>query len=192
MNKPKKSELGFSSIEAILLLVVVIAIAGVGYYVYKAKKNTTTTYNTAANASTTTKPTVKKSTTPVSISTTDATQLLTTFYQKYSTVKLATAPSGTLQGIVKQYGTTNLVSYDVPKSGYSYPEDPILCAQNQPTSVSVGSVTSTASAATGTVTEVFGSDTVKVQATVVNQSGTLKIDTITCSPAAVASPSGSN
>jgi len=188
MNKLKKNEWGFSAIEAVLLLVVVIALVGVGYYVYRAKKNTTATYNAAANTSTNS----TTSTQSASINTTDVTKLLTTFYQKYSTVDSAAPSSGTLQGLVKQYGTFNLVSYDVPKVGYSYAEDPILCAQDTPTSVSVGNVTSTTTKASGTITEIFGSDTAKVQATVVNQSGSLKIDSIACNPAAVPGPTGMN
>lgn len=44
--KINKSNKGFSSIEAVLLIVIVLAIAGVGYYVYRANQNSLNPNNT--------------------------------------------------------------------------------------------------------------------------------------------------
>jgi hypothetical protein len=65
MRRLKKSDDGFSHIEALLVIVIAIVIAGVGFYVYHARNNSNKSYTSAANASTTTKPAVKpKATVP--------------------------------------------------------------------------------------------------------------------------------
>ncbi len=84
--------------------------------------------------------------------------------------------------VVKKYGTANLDSYYTPAAGYAYQVDPILCAQNTPTGVQVSGVTTTANKASGTVTEEGFAQPYTTRFMVVDQSGTLKIDTITCNP----------
>jgi hypothetical protein len=114
------------------------------------------------------------------MSVSSVTQLVTTFYNRY----LACAGPNTVtcdNSVVKEYGTGNLDSYFTPAAGYLYQSDPILCAQDTPRAVHVSGVTSAPNQASGTVTEDFTSS-ITTMFVVVEQSGTLKIDTITCTP----------
>ena len=51
MPKRLRSQQGFSSVEAILVIVAVAIIAGIGWYVYHTKQNTDNALNTATETS---------------------------------------------------------------------------------------------------------------------------------------------
>lgn len=181
MIKVSKNEKGFTVVEALITVLIIVVIGFGGFYVWHTEHKPKTTASNVATTSSTT-PAEKTTTTP--LSTTTTTQLLNNFYTQYIAASNSTSTSQTslIKHVVQQYGTSSLVSYAYPSTG-SYSENPIVCAQDTPTSFSVSGVTSTSISAAGTITEVFGSDTVKVNSTVVSQSGNLKIDTITCNPA---------
>jgi hypothetical protein len=151
-------------------LLVVIAISACG-----GSKAASTIRSATAAPSTTTMPPV--------MTASSVTQLVTTFYDQYlACYGPNSAGSGCASNVVKEYGTANLGSYYTPPAGYAYQADPIVCAQNKPTGVRVSGVTTTANRASGTVSEEgFGAPNT-TSFVVVDQSGTQKIDTISCDP----------
>jgi Tfp pilus assembly protein PilV len=192
VGKLKNSQKGFTAVEGLLIVLILVVIGAVGYMVYH-NDHKTKTLNASTSASTqSTKSTVSNSnkpvatTSPAAISASAVTSFVTTFYNQYA----ACFNSGNLNqtcttNLVNQDGTSNLYSYYKPSTG-SYPADPIMCAQDNPPSVTVSGVTTTSTSASGVVTENFTTpNTVKF--TVVSQSGNLKLDTVTCSPPLVAS-----
>ncbi|HEY1835386.1 MAG TPA: hypothetical protein VGG13_01030 [Candidatus Saccharimonadales bacterium] len=175
MNKLSKNQKGFGAVETLLVLIIIILIGAVGWLVYKDHHKTTPPAKASTSANTNTPPAQ-----PAKVSTSAATQLLTNFYTKY---KACNADQTCTANLVKQYGTANLLSYYKPATG-SYAEDPMLCAQTLPDSISVSGVTTTSTSAAGTVTESFASNSVAIKFTAAKQSGSLKIDTVTCDPPA--------
>ncbi len=118
---------------------------------------------------------------PPVMSASSVAQFVTTFYNQYLACQGTNAVTCS-SSVVNKYGTPKLDSYYTPAAGYEYDSDPILCAQDSPTGVQVSGVTTTPNTASGTVNEEgFGSANTTTFV-VVNQSGTLKIDTITCNP----------
>ncbi|MHB1865415.1 MAG: hypothetical protein ACYCPS_04645 [Candidatus Saccharimonadales bacterium] len=141
------------------------------------KENKTLSTSSKSNSGTTT-----------SLTQASVTAFVNDFYNKYITAAKSTNSTqrSQLAQLVQQNGTAALVNYYTPPSGYSYPADPILCAQNIPTSMAISGVSVNTDNATGVATESFGaSQPVKVNFSVINSSGNLKIDTITCSPALI-------
>jgi Tfp pilus assembly protein PilV len=185
MSKISTNEGGFTVTEVLLVILIIAVIGFGGYYVWhiqhKTKATTTTITTTSNTKPTTTTPTAA---TPAPLSISAVTSLLTTFYNQYISASNSTSTNQAtlIKQVVQEYGTSNLVNYAYPSTG-SYSEDPIVCAQDIPSSFSVAGVTSTSTSAAGTITEVFGSDTVKVNTTVVSQSGSLKVGTVACNPA---------
>jgi hypothetical protein len=126
------------------------------------------------------------------MSVSSVTQFVTAFYNQYAACHGGKGGPTCTSSVVNEYGTANLDSYYTPAAGYSYNADPITCSQNLPSGVEVSDVTLTPNQASGTVTEDF-TPSITTMFVVVDQSGTLKIDTITCNPPAVAliKPGGS-
>jgi hypothetical protein len=123
---------------------------------------------------------------PVSVSAT--TNFVSTFYTEYTKCFTTGNLNQTCtKNLVGQDGTKNLYAYYIPPTGYSYPADPITCAQDTPNSISVSKGTVYSGAASGTVAEAYDSGPSSIQFSVVGQSGNLKIDSITCNPALPAS-----
>ncbi len=132
-----------------------------------------TTASSAAALSTTTMPPV--------MSASSVTQFVTAFYNQYAACHGGRGGPTCTSSVVNEYGTANLDSYYTPAAGYAYSADPITCAQALPGGVEVSDVTLTPNQASGTVTEDF-TPSITTMFVVVDQSGTLKIDTITCNP----------
>lgn len=167
---------GFTVIETLLLILVLAVIGFGGFYVWHTEQKPAATNKTV-------------STTPATLSISATTQLLNTFFTKYIAADNASGtPTGlsAVKQLVEQYGTSNLLTYAYPTTG-SYDSNPITCSQDIPTSFTVSGVTSTTSSATGTINEVFGTVSTSIKATVVSQSGSLKVDSVTCNPPLVPS-----
>ena len=166
MKDFRHNNFGFSLLEGLLVVVVLVLVGGAGYgiaYHRYRKANTTSISQTASPAN--------------AVTTAGATELLTTFYQQYTAASRATPPStATMTNVIKQYGTSNLVTY----ASKSYNANPIVCAQAVPDKASVSNVHSTTVGALGTIRETFGIGMVNIDVVVVNQSGSLKIDSIAC------------
>ena len=182
MIKVKNNQQGFSAVELMLILVIVVLIVVVGWLVYKDHHKTTTSTSTTTSTTSSTQSKISES---------SVTQLVKTFYNKYSDC----FSNGNLNqtcttNLVNQYGTSNLYSYYKPTSG-SYAEDPIMCSQDSPSNISVSTLTATSSSATGTVVENFGTSSSNVKFSVIKQGGNLKLDSVTCSPPAVVSTQAS-
>lgn len=196
MQKQQLNSKGFGLVGVLIVVAALIVAGGAGAYVYhrdhKAKMETDTGSVITDHSSTTSNSTNTGSTnsTQAKLSVSDVSQFLTDFYNQYIAIASGKNTSTTRAQLVQQDGTSNLVAYYTPKTGYSYPADPILCAQAVPNSISVTNVTPDTDSATGTVVESFGSSTAQVSFTVVKQAGALKIDNIACNPALVASPGG--
>src|ERR1035437_3923693 len=128
-------------------------------------------------------------TTPPVMSASSVTQFVTTFYSDYFACLRTNDASTCATGLVRENGTPNLESHYTPAPGYAYQADPITCAQNYPPAVHVSGVTTTPTRASGTVTEDFARP-ITTGFVVVDQSGMLKIDAVTCTPPmeAVAEP----
>src|ERR1035437_3697826 len=128
-------------------------------------------------------------TTPPVMSASSVTQFVTTFYSDYFACWRTNDASTCATGLVRENGTPNLESHYTPAAGYAYQADPITCAQNYPPAVHVSGVTTTPTRASGTVTEDFARP-ITTGFVVVDQSGMLKIDAVTCTPPleAVAEP----
>jgi hypothetical protein len=128
-------------------------------------------------------------TTPSVMSASSVTQFVTTFYSDYSACFRTNDVSTCATGLVRENGTPNLESHYTPAAGYAYQADPITCAQNYLPAVHVSGVTTTPTRASGTVTEDFAPP-ITTGFVVVDQSGMLKIDAVTCTPPleAVAEP----
>ena len=181
MSKLSNNDQGFSAIELVMIIVIICLIGAVAYFVYKNHHQPTKVVTITKTVTTTSKTTTSK--TPISSS--SVSTLLTNFYNQY----IAIAGNRTQESqLVKQYGTSNLQTYFTPKTGYSYPADPILCAQATPSGISVTDIETTSDTATASVVEGFTpSSSIKVSL-VPNSSGNLMIDSITCNPPLVASP----
>jgi len=164
MNKVSRNEKGFSAIEIVLVIVVIALIGAAAWLVYKDHHKTTTT------------------STPLSVAA--VTSLLNSFYNQYITANKSTSDTQAAQmkQVIQELGTSSLVNYAYPSTG-SYPENPIICAQDIPNSFSVADVTTTPTSGTGTITELFGSNIVKINATVVSVPGNMRLNTIMCNPA---------
>jgi hypothetical protein len=119
-----------------------------------------------------------------SLSIASADQTLNNFYTKYiaSANSTSTSQPASVKKVINDYGTANLLKYAYPSVG-AYGANPILCAQDIPTSFSVSSISVSPNVATGTITEGFGSDSAKIVATVIKQADQLKVNSVTCSPA---------
>ncbi len=174
----ENNQSGFSAVGAILALAIVTLLVVVGWLIYKDHHKTPVTNTSHVSKTMTTAPTA--------ITASATTNLVTTFYNQY----MACFNSGNANGdctsnLVKQYGTANLYTYYKPSNG-SYPADPIMCAQDNPPSFTVSDVTTARNSAAGEVTENFSTPSI-IKFTVINQSGVLKIDSITCNPPLVAS-----
>jgi hypothetical protein len=186
VGKLQNNQKGFTAVEGLLIVLIIVVIGAVGYMVYH-NDHKTKTVSVSTTASNKPATTTKTTTTPAAaaISASAVTSFVTTFYNQYA----ACFNSGNLNqtcttNLVNQDGTSNLYSYYKPSTG-SYPADPIMCAQDNPPSVTVSGVTTTSSSASGVVTENFTTpNTVKF--TAVSQSGNLKIDTVTCNPPLIA------
>lgn len=180
------------------ILIVVLSIVVCAVLIAHFVTHRTTHAAAAANAdisarqvksSTAPNPKPNASTQPP-ISTSAATQLVTNFYQKYSTAASKQSTRTSLGMIVQQYGTPNLIRYYNPGAGKSYQVDSILCAQAVPHGIRVFNVTSDIYSAQGTVSETYSTGPVNSNFTVIRQSKELKIDSIACSPPLVAGPGG--
>ena len=149
-------------------------VTGLQKQVSTLQKTASLSLKTPTNTSTTLSP----------ISSTAVSTLLTNFYNQYISV----AGKQSLESqLVQQNGTSNLQAYFTPKAGYSYPEDPILCAQDIPSGITVSNIVTTNKTATATVVEGFKPPgNIKVSL-VSDSTGSLKIDSITCTPPDVAS-----
>jgi Tfp pilus assembly major pilin PilA len=196
-NQPSNSK-GFGLAGVLIVVAVVVVLGGVGGYIYhhdheaKSTDNTTVAKNTSSASSTQTRSSSNsEQTSTPAISVSAATQLLNNFYNQYLGFEKADPPQTTeTSQLVSQDGTAALVGYYTPKTGYSYYENPIVCAQGLPSSISVTNVSSTSTAATATIVETFGKSSSDISAKVVSQSGNLKIDSITCNPPLVAQQGG--
>jgi cytoskeletal protein RodZ len=177
MSKSHNHQKGFATVEAVLVLVILILIGVVGWMVYK-NHHKSTSSTTSSHSTTSSSNTSTSSSTQTTVSAADVTQLATDFYNQYKACTDTTCKTN----LVKQDGTANLLSYYQPSNG-SYAEDPILCAQDVPNSVSVSGVSAAATSGSGSVTENFDSGPTTVKFTAVQQSsGDLKVDTVTCNP----------
>jgi outer membrane murein-binding lipoprotein Lpp len=108
------------------------------------------------------------------------------FYKQYFMEEdshTGSSQSNDIYKLISQYGTSNLLSYVNPTSG-GYAANPITCSQDFPylDSVNVSNIDLGMDSAMATVTEYFSNSNDDINATVVNQSGVLKIDKITCNP----------
>jgi len=177
-----QKESGFSVVELIIIVVIIGVIAVVVFLIYKDHHNSSMakgiSKSVTLNSKSTTSP---NQTTNLNVAT--VTSKVNSFYNSY----IGCINSGNLNqactlSVVKAEGTANLVAYNIPPSGYSYPVDPIICAQASPNSVAVSDVVTTKDNAVGTVTEKYDTGPITLKFSVVNNSGNLKIDTITCNP----------
>jgi Tfp pilus assembly protein PilE len=162
---------GFTAIEGLLILVIVGILGFTGYYVYNSHKKTEDTLTEAAAVNQVAQTTKKSN----SIDQTNATKLVTEFYNKYSAVA-STGLTDNLRPVVQTYGTAALLAY-YDKEREAVPRDPILCAQNTPEKIIVTAKTSDSQSATVLVDD-FGPDNI-ITVKVVDQGG-LKVDSITC------------
>ncbi|HSW80423.1 MAG TPA: hypothetical protein VLG47_06610 [Candidatus Saccharimonadales bacterium] len=118
----------------------------------------------------------------------DVSKLVTDFYNQYIAVASKMSSQAARGKIVQQYGTSKLLAYYSPANG-SYPVDPIMCVSAVPSKIKVMSVNANTYSADGKISESYSSGPLIVNFTVVKQSGTLKIDSISCNPPLVANPS---
>jgi cell division protein FtsL len=191
MNKLTKSEKGFSVFEVILAIAVIVAIAVAGYLVDKDHHNSASTQTKLSSKNMTiNKKNSTSSSKPSVVEASSVTKFMTDFYSKYTECFNNGNPNQTCtMNLVSQYGTTSLMSYYMPSTG-TYASDPIDCAQATPTSFVVSGITVNSDVASGNVIEKFGTDTKAVKFAVINQSGSIKLNTITCAPPLTPSPIG--
>jgi hypothetical protein len=190
MIKPSTKEKPSKSNKVVIAVFIVVLLLIVGFVVHhNHDKNRTFSAATAITRPVPTKS--PKTTTQIApISATAVSSFVTSFYNRY----IECTNTGDLNqtcttDLVSQYGTSNLTAYVKPVNGDTYAADPILCAQNVPSSVSVSGVTTTSLSASGIVMESF-TKPAAIKFSVVNDSGSLKIDTVTCSPPLVATQGG--
>lgn len=127
-------------------------------------------------------------TTQAAISSSAVNSLLTNFYNQY----IACITAGNLNqtctnSLIAKYGTAELESYYKPSTG-SYAADPIVCAQEAPTSVSVSGIVTSSNTASSTVVEDFKPPVNVSVKLVTDSTGNLLINSVTCSPPLVAGP----
>jgi Tfp pilus assembly protein PilV len=144
VGKLQNNQKGFTAVEGLLIVLIIVVIGAVGYMVYH-NDHKTKTVSVSTTASNKPATTTKTTTTPAAaaISASAVTSFVTTFYNQYA----ACFNSGNLNqtcttNLVNQDGTSNLYSYYKPSTG-SYPADPIMCAQDNPPSVTVSGVATT-------------------------------------------------
>jgi Tfp pilus assembly protein PilE len=162
---------GFTLVEIILVTFTLIVIGVAGYFVAK------------HNDKTTASPT---SVSPAVLDVSAVTNFVRNFYNQYN----ACVASGNINqtctdNLVTENGTSKLLAYVNPSTGYQYAEDPIECAQEPPTTFSVSGVTSTPDSASGKVIETFGTSTSTetISFAVVSQPRAFKLTTVRCDPA---------
>jgi hypothetical protein len=162
---------GFTPLETILMVVVAVLIVGVGVYVYDHRK--TATDNAVKNSSTTT-----TATTTSKPDTAKAKATLQEFYDAYlqaaGTGPDSAPDSAKMKALVKQYGTSDfLTTYTNAERNF----DPVMCAQDAPTSVIVDSVTASGNGFDGQVHGTYSGGPSRMG---VKLDSSYKIKSITC------------
>ncbi len=177
-----------------LVVAVVVLIAGAAYSVYfwqhkkvnslnsnvtSLKKQVTnlnnqvSTLQAASKTSPVSQSPSSSTDTVATVKLSDAVKLVNGLYTDYIKNVGTLAATDT---VLQKYGTSNIVFYS---KYYQHGFDPIICAQDSPTSVKVTGNTSANGVATVSVQEVFGSGNLNISVNVVNQGG-LKVDSLTC------------
>jgi uncharacterized protein (UPF0333 family) len=159
----KNNQHGFTVLELLLIVIVLLTAGGIGAYVYKSRQS---------------EPSKKVTTNQTTVATpelteTSSTAYVETFYNDY--MRLDGSHDATIE-FIEKYGTNNLKTYyEANQNGV----DPIVCAQDVPTSVTVSDAVKLDDLVRVKIAERYVDTNVEIMANVVNQNG-LKIDMIQC------------